>query len=146
MRWSSSCPSPNVRSLLYVFNIPFILSAAFNEWNLDVFSFRVSEGQQELPESKHSGFGAGEGLRVPDDAERSRLPSRRGWAGGGHRPVEHGDAKAEQEASHSCCADSRRTGQNECSVHNSWRSLCCHSNECSRSSKYEPAVIIKLFS
>lgn len=98
--------------LLEGVNFQAIPNAALTHLNLETSAFRVPEGQQELLESKYSRFGSGEGLRVPDHAERSRLPSRRGGAGGGHRTVEHGNSKAEQETSHSCCADTWRTGEN----------------------------------
>lgn len=81
----------------------------------DVTSFpcSVSEGQQDFPQSKHSGFGAGTRFRLTDHAERLRVPSRNGRAGGGHQSVQHGNPQNGQATPHPRGADTRRPGQNK---------------------------------
>lgn len=74
------------------------------------FPLRVAEGQTKFFESEYSWISVGEELRVTDYPEWHRVPSWSGGTRGGHHIVQHGNSKTQQEASHSCGANTRCPG------------------------------------
>jgi len=126
-RWSSLCPSLNVRpasccvckylgltvrTLLCIAVDMAKIWTEVSHFNPCCFPVRLPEGQTEFFESKYSWLIYGEELWVTDYPEWYRVPSRRGGPGRGHHTVQHGDSKTQQEASHSCRTDTGCPGRN----------------------------------
>lgn len=113
MRWSSLSHSQNVKVPQPLVPVKFLNPTCTCTDVTSSPPCSVSQGQQELPQSKHSGFGPGTRFRLADHAERLRVPSCHGGAGGGHQPVQHGNPQSGQETPHPRGADPWRPGQDQ---------------------------------